>query len=163
MHHTYRTLGRGDGEYMSFLNWCQDAGDKFLLWRMPDSLHAWSFLANHYTPSTRLPMAYTPQHNSTLTHEYPALSATSRRIDPLISGKKKHHYGFVNYIQASRWCIDYRVSIGGGDEQVMQVWRKRRTFDLPVAGLAGGEIARPAHLDQVEIEKKGSYQCEQPH
>ena len=54
--------------------------------------------------------------------------------------------------------IVYRASIGGGDEQVTRVWRNRCTFDPTVAG--GNSNARPAHLDQVEIGEKRSYQCE---
>ena len=48
-HHTRRTLGRGIGKPILSLNWCQDAGDAFLLWRMLDAIYRRFFLANRYT------------------------------------------------------------------------------------------------------------------
>jgi hypothetical protein len=45
----------------------------------------------------------------------------------------------------SQKSANYRVLIGGGDEQVMPVWRKRHSTG------AGCDTARPARLDQVEI------------
>ena len=48
--------------------------------------------------------------------------------------------------------VVYRVSIGGGDEQVTRVWRDRCTFDPTVAG--GNSSGPPAHLDQFKIGKK---------
>lgn len=82
MHHNCWTLGRGNGEYMSSLDWRQEPEMHFFCGAYL-TFHTLDFiLANDHIPTTCLTMAYILRHKLPRNYECPAPLVTQRGIDP---------------------------------------------------------------------------------